>query len=66
MKKIPSYPKITANTNITFTQTQKININSPKAFSNAKNMFKIPQKTNDRPATAETTKSTQKLSNKYS
>ena len=31
MKKIPSYPKITAKTNITVTQTQNININSPKA-----------------------------------
>lgn len=32
MKKIPSYPKITAKTNITVTQTQNININSPKAL----------------------------------
>lgn len=31
MKKIPSYPKITTKTNITVTQTQNININSPKA-----------------------------------
>lgn len=46
MKKVPSYPKITTKTNITFTQTQNININSPKnlAFSSnplsSKNMFK--------------------------
>ncbi len=48
MKKVPSYPKITTKTNITFTQTQtqNININSPKslAFSgnglSAKKMFK--------------------------
>lgn len=32
MKKVPSYPKITAKTNITVTQTQNININSPKAI----------------------------------
>lgn len=32
MKKIPSYPKITTKTNITVTQTQNININSPKGF----------------------------------
>ena len=31
MKKMPSYPKITAKTKITVTQTQNININSPKA-----------------------------------
>jgi hypothetical protein len=31
MKKVPSYPKITAKTNITVMQTQNININSPKA-----------------------------------
>lgn len=46
MKKVPSYPKITTKTNITFTQTQNININSPKsmAFSpnglSSKKMFK--------------------------
>ncbi len=46
MKKVPSYPKITTKTNITFTQTQNININSPKslAFSpnglSTKKMFK--------------------------
>ena len=33
MKKVPSYPKITAKTNITVTQTQNININSPKAVT---------------------------------
>jgi hypothetical protein len=32
MRKIPSYPKITTKTNITFTQTQNININSPKSL----------------------------------
>jgi len=32
MKKIPSYPKILTKTNITVTQTQNININSPKNF----------------------------------
>jgi hypothetical protein len=32
MKKVPSYPKITTKTNITFTQTQNININSPKSI----------------------------------
>lgn len=32
MKKVPSYPKITSKTNITVTQTQNININSPKAI----------------------------------
>lgn len=32
MKKIPSYPKIMTKTNITVTQTQNININSPKSF----------------------------------
>lgn len=53
MKKVPSYPKITAKTNITFTQTQNININSPKslAFSanalSPKNMFKaVPSNNN--------------------
>ena len=41
MKKIPSYPKITAKTNITVTQTQNININSPKNYSQlTKKMFK--------------------------
>ena len=40
MKKVPSYPKITAKTNITVTQTQNININSPKAFGLGKKMFK--------------------------
>jgi hypothetical protein len=32
MRKIPSYPKITTKTNITFTHTQNININSPKSL----------------------------------
>ena len=32
MKKNPSYPKITTKTNIIFTQTQNININSPKGL----------------------------------
>jgi len=36
MKKVPSYPKITAKTNITVTQTQNININSPKAITTKK------------------------------
>lgn len=36
MKKVPSYPKITAKTNITVTQTQNININSPKAVMTKK------------------------------
>lgn len=46
MKKVPSYPKITTKTNITFTQTQNININSPKSLAfnanalSSKNMFK--------------------------
>ena len=39
MKKVPSYPKINAKTNITVTQTQNININSPKAFVLGKKMF---------------------------
>jgi hypothetical protein len=33
MRKVPSYPKITAKTNITVMQTQNININSPKAIT---------------------------------
>lgn len=37
MKKVPSYPKITTKTNITFTQTQNININSPKSLAFAAN-----------------------------
>ena len=45
MKKIPSYPKILAKTNITVTQTQNININSPKGFPSGlpigKKSFKI-------------------------
>lgn len=45
MKKVPSYPKITAKTNITVTQTQNININSPKGF-NAKKVFKKDSKKN--------------------
>lgn len=46
MRKIPSYPKITTKTNITFTQTQNININSPKSLGiggigqNSKKVFK--------------------------
>lgn len=43
MKKIPSYPKISAKTNITVTHTQNININSPKGlnhFSSNKKLFK--------------------------
>lgn len=36
MKKVPSYPKITTKTNITVTQTQNININSPKAIMQKK------------------------------
>ncbi len=45
MKKIPSYPKITNKTNITVTQTQNININSPKSlglatFGGSKKLFK--------------------------
>lgn len=48
MKKVPSYPKITAKTNITVTQTQNININSPKAFGLGKKMFKNdPKKLKD-------------------
>lgn len=47
MKKVPSYPKITTKTNITVTQTQNININSPKGittcFPASKKIFK-PQK----------------------
>lgn len=43
MKKVPSYPKITAKTNITVTQTQNININSPKGIT-AKRGFKKDQK----------------------
>jgi len=47
MKKIPSYPKITTKSNITITQTQNININSPKAFGITaltiqKKLFKVP------------------------
>ncbi len=63
MKKVQSYPKITTKTNITFTQTQtqNIDINSPKsmAFSgnglSPKKMFK-----------AVTTNANSGLSNKYS
>ena len=46
MKKVPSYPKITTKTNITFLHTQNININSPKNLAlsttnlNAKKFFK--------------------------
>jgi hypothetical protein len=44
MKKIPSYPKITNKTNITVTQTQNININSPKSLGitafGSKKLFK--------------------------
>jgi hypothetical protein len=43
MRKVPSYPKITAKTNITVMQTQNININSPKAITvgfNPKKAFK--------------------------
>jgi len=46
MKKVPSYPKVTTKTNITFTQTQNININSPKGLQfssngiSAQKMFK--------------------------
>jgi hypothetical protein len=43
MKKVPSYPKITAKTNITVTHTQSININSPKALGSlpsSKKLFK--------------------------
>jgi len=41
MRKIPSYPKITTKTNITFTQTQNININSPKGLGlSQKKIFK--------------------------
>ena len=50
MKKVPSYPKITANTNITVTQTQNININSPKAIT-IKKGFKAETK-KARPVTA--------------
>lgn len=49
MKKVPSYPKITAKTNITVTQTQNININSPKALAikkGFKNDSKKPKPTN--------------------
>ena len=44
MKKVPSYPKINAKTNITVTQTQNININSPKAFVLGKKMFRNDSK----------------------
>ena len=53
MKKVPSYPKITAKTNITFTQTQNININSPKSLAistnalSPKNMFKAVSTNNN-------------------
>ena len=39
MKKVPSYPKITTKTNITVTQTQNININSPKGLVGGKKMM---------------------------
>ena len=47
MKKVPSYPKITAKTNITVTHTQNININSPKGISHipsSKKLFKHTKK----------------------
>ena len=43
MKKVPSYPKITAKTNITVTQTQNININSPKSVALNPKLFKNDQ-----------------------
>jgi hypothetical protein len=49
MKKVPSYPKITAKTNITVMQTQNININSPKATvlkKGFKNDIKKPKSSN--------------------
>lgn len=46
MKKVPSYPKITTKTNITVTQTQNININSPKGIGPKKMMFKPESKKN--------------------
>lgn len=46
MKKVPSYPKITTKTNITVTQTQNININSPKGIGSKKMMFKPDSKKN--------------------
>lgn len=44
MKKVPSYPKITAKTSITVTQTQNININSPKAIAVKKGFKSDPKK----------------------
>ena len=47
MKKVPSYPKITAKTNITVTHTQNININSPKGINHipsSKKLFKHSKK----------------------
>lgn len=58
MKKVPSYPKITTKTNITFTQMQKININSPKNINTSK-MFKTNPKNVERSITADN-KSSQK------
>ena len=49
MKKIPSYPKITAKTNITVTQTQNININSPKAIGLKKGFKPDTKKTKHHP-----------------
>lgn len=45
MKKVPSFSKVTSNTNITVTQTQNISINSPKGMGlntivGAKKLFK--------------------------
>ena len=49
MKKIPSYPKITAKTNITVTQTQNININSPKNINSKKGFKRDSKKSKNNP-----------------
>jgi hypothetical protein len=54
MKKVPSYPKIMTKTNITVTQTQNININSPKGlsipnFGGSKKYFKVPKTNTEKP-----------------
>jgi len=58
MKKIPSYPKILSKTNITVTQTQNININSPKNIQLAlpldKKTFKIHKSNTQKDITSAT------------
>ena len=56
MRKVPSYPKITAKTNITVMQTQNININSPKAIIgfNSKKVFKANKSSTEKAEDSDT------------